>query len=591
MKIIHHFKSPGLAKNVKKNTAFCLVNDRQDFVNFYETTQSRYEGFFVKNEKGYKKIFSRVSVEGEPLQTINMPLFSLVGRKYQDFFESYYLKKDEPIIIYELSRKKDFIVRLDARDIFKIPEWGRAYEVEVIEGGFIIKYVETGEAPFYITILTDGSIIKHEAWKKVAYPRDAQRNSRPSHLYEFELGKFSATYVLFAYGNSAENSLALANKYFGESKIRFLREEKHSEYKGDKKSVELASFFAQKTLNDLWDGTGLLAGLPWFTSCWSRDELLSLPALSEEKAKKIIRKYLKTSWPEGQIPVIIGSSHLSSDSLGILCWAIIASGIKLSLDERILFTTKLLEAITELEKKENLLGFVYSGPNQSWMDSIPREGYLIEIQALYVKMLEMAYFLTKDHYYDQKRTKLIKNIRTYFLHDFKGRIADRLGESLVRPNIFLAHFFAPELLTKKEWEKCFDIALPKLWLSWGGLTSVDKNFVDFVPKSTGENNLSYHNGDSWFFINNIAAHSMSAINRIKYAKYTKRIIKASTEEILWNNFIGRPGEISSAQQLESWGCGLQAFSAATYLYLVKKLQLKNYYSSPFFEKEKKSTPK
>jgi len=586
MKIIHQFKKPGLAKNVKKNTAICLVNDRQDFINFYETCQSRYEGLYVKKDKAYKKILSRISIEEDSLQTINMPLFSLVGRKYHNFWESYYLKKDSPVVVYELSTNKEFTVRLDCRDIFKIPEWGRLYEITVVEGGFIVKYNESGENPFYIAVLTNGSITKTEIWKKVSYPRDAQRNSRPSHLYEFELGKFSASYVLFAYGDSAEESLALANKYYGESKIKFLKEEKHIEAKDGKKSIELASFFAQKTLNDLWSDEGVLAGLPWFTSCWSRDELLSLPALSEEKAKKIIRKYLKISWPEGQIPVIAGSNHLASDSLGILCWAIIASGIKLNLDEKIIFTAKLLDAITVLEKKENLLGFVYSGPNQSWMDSIIREGYLIEIQALYVKMFEMAYFLTKEHIYDEKRTKLVKNIRTYFLHDFKNRIADKLGESLVRPNIFLAHFFSPELLTKKEWERCFDIALPKLWLSWGGLASIDKDNLEFVSKSTGENNLSYHNGDSWFFVNNIAALSMSQVNKIKYAKYIKKITHASTEEILWYNFVGRPGEISSADALESWGCGAQAFSAATYLYLVKKLQLKNYYNSSFFEKEK-----
>ena len=33
-----------------------------------------------------------------------------------------------------------------------------------------------------------------------------------------------------------------------------------------------------------------------------------------------------------------------------------------------------------------------------------------------------------------------------------------------------------------------------------------------------------------------------------------------------------PGEVSSAARLESWGCGLQAFSGGTYLWLLREVE-------------------
>ena len=155
---------------------------------------------------------------------------------------------------------------------------------------------------------------------------------------------------------------------------------------------------------------------------------------------------------------------------------------------------------------------------------------------------------------------------------WNGKIlADGLNDFTIRPNIFIAAYVYQELLTDKEWETCFDNTLKCLWLDWGGLSTIDKNNPMFAPLSTGENIKSYHRGDSWFWINNLAALTLNRINKLKFNKNIKKIIDASTEEILWKGCIGCHSELSSAKELSSNGCFNQAWSNAMFIELIDEV--------------------
>jgi len=151
----------------------------------------------------------------------------------------------------------------------------------------------------------------------------------------------------------------------------------------------------------------------------------------------------------------------------------------------------------------------------------------------------------------------------------KSYLADGLGDWTIRPNIFIAAYIYPELLTRSEWTTCFNTILPKLWLRWGGLSSIDKSHELFTAKSTGESVQSYHRGDSWFWINNLAALVMKKVNKDVFKKYIDAITLASTKEILYSGAIGHHAEISSASSLKSEGCLAQAWSAAMYIELLE----------------------
>ena len=149
--------------------------------------------------------------------------------------------------------------------------------------------------------------------------------------------------------------------------------------------------------------------------------------------------------------------------------------------------------------------------------------------------------------------------------------ADGLDDWTIRPNVFIAAYIYPELLSKNEWKKCFNAVIPKLWLSWGGLSTIDKNHPFFCENYSGEIPKSYHRGDSWFWINNLAAIVMARVDKNEFKRYIDMIIDASAKDIMYKGFIGHHSELSSASKQKAEGCLCQAWSSAMFVELVHEL--------------------
>ncbi|MBI2659479.1 hypothetical protein HYX05_05270 [Candidatus Woesearchaeota archaeon] len=389
------------------------------------------------------------------------------------------------------------------------------------------------------------------------------------------------------------------------------------------KEIKIAYISAFNSLNNLIVDSnanyGLFAGFPWFFQFWARDTLISLKALSGingEFSKKILLEYLNKIENGGRLLNLAGQQNSknlgSSDAHGWLflrCREVIEkinrkkeiiNSIKKSM--KIIWNSKnqrvkdylkkcsltvrkkeneyhktLYEIESALEKSMNGLlklhtkaGFEVNEKLETWMDTDfgndDRKGVRIEIQALRLNMYRLMFELTQNQKY-----KVFENILKMKVKDkfWNGKIlADGLNDFTIRPNVFIAAYAYPDLLTQKEWETCFENTLKSLWLDWGGLSTIDKNNPLFTNESTGEYIKSYHRGDSWFWINNLAALTLFKINKNKFNKNIKKIIDASTEEILWKGCIGRHSELSSAKQLESRGCFNQAWSNAMFIELI-----------------------
>ena len=95
--------------------------------------------------------------------------------------------------------------------------------------------------------------------------------------------------------------------------------------------------------------------------------------------------------------------------------------------------------------------------------------------------------------------------------------------------------------------------------------------LSFYKFHTGEDRKSYHRGDSWFWINNLAALVLARADKAKFKDKINQIMKASKEEILWKGCIGCHSELSSAKELKSEGCYNQAWSNAMYMEMVDEL--------------------
>lgn len=366
---------------------------------------------------------------------------------------------------------------------------------------------------------------------------------------------------------------------------------------------------------------GILAGLPWFFQAWSRDEAISLKALEiidKEFAKNLIIDRLEKIQADGRLPNIYysESSKTNADAIGWLFLRAfdmckkakhnleileqLKAGISKIKGRRIRHE-KIIAMMSRIEKtvagKEKLNrhiagkhsemaksmeaitrnymknGFVYNNQTETWMDTSineeARAGFNIEIQALTLAMLNYSYESSKNVHYKKLESELKSNIIKKF---WNGSILmDNLENNAVRPNIFLAYYIYPQLLGNKDWEKCFDNALKALWLDFGGLSTIDKKSPLFVSSHTGENVQSYHHGDSWFWINNLAAIAMIRLNNKKFKNYIEKIMKASTEDILWKGVVGAHSELSSAESLKSEGCLNQAWSNAMFVELIDSL--------------------
>ena len=394
------------------------------------------------------------------------------------------------------------------------------------------------------------------------------------------------------------------------------------------KEIKVAYVNALNSLSNLMidasDNYGVFAGLPWFFQFWARDALVSLKALSkidDRIAKKLFYKYLNKINNGGRLQNLTGK-HKSinlgnADAHGWLflrCKELadginrnkeIINSIKKSMlvirqnkhsnSERVkeyfkncnsIITKKeneyhklIYDVESSLEKSLNGLlkfhtkdGFEVNNKLETWMDTDfgndTREGIRIEIQALRLNMYKLMFELTQNQKYKVLENLLKSKVKKFW----NGKIlADGLNDFTIRSNIFIATYVYPELLTRKEWETCFENSLKNLWLDWGGLSTIDKNSKLFTNISTGEDAKSYHRGDSWFWINNLAALVLNRLNKIKFKKQIQKIIDASTEEILWKGCIGCHAELSSAKGLQSRGCFNQAWSNAMFIEMVDEM--------------------
>ncbi len=393
--------------------------------------------------------------------------------------------------------------------------------------------------------------------------------------------------------------------------------------------IKIAYINALNSLNNLAiDGRnyGLMAGLPWFFQFWARDTLVSLKALSkinERLSRKLLYGYLGKINDEGRLPNLAGehssSSLGSADAHGWLFLRCSESARSINASREIINSIKnsirsvmqsrhsgsskikrhvqrcssiikrkeneclrmIYEIKSSLEKSLNFLlkfhtenHFEMSKKLETWMDTgfenDKREGIRVEIQALRLNMYRLMFELSKSPKYMILENLLKAKSREKL---WNGKIlADGLNDSTIRPNIFIAAYAYPELLSHDEWEACFGNALKSLWLDWGGLSTIDKNSSLFADTHTGEVDIkSYHRGDSWFWINNLAALVLSRTNKNKFHKNIKKIIDASTEEILWKGCIGCHSELSSAKELSSKGCFSQAWSCAMYVEMIDEV--------------------
>lgn len=549
-----------------------LTNKRGGYFFLSKPNISQYQGLFFMQDLEMYKFVEDIKLDLD----FSDVLFcgSLVKRVSESVSESFYFDNSNEFVYEVLGYTGDINISLDFRGVHEFDDKGRIFKVEKIKEGLKIIYFKYSDDSLSslvyskeFFILGDFEFEYFENWKPRVYIYDMDRKTK------------SDFYVNEGLKIKCKNDLKLVFR-FGEDSFKVKK------VKSFKSDLDRA-FFALDSLKYKGEFEGLFAGFPWFYQFWARDELISLKPYILKKdfkfVKSVILRYLNrinnglvlNRYPE--------SSLGSVDSLGILFSRIFDC---LSVDKNF-FSLKELKEIREIIvlalnnlKPRIVDNMLFNDSLETWMDTSNendfRKGFRVEIQALFLSVYKTLNFINKLLKFDLDKQELVvlkavksKLFKDYLRDGFNTRLSAK-----IRPNVFLAYYFYKDLLSKKEWEVTFDKVISECFLDWGGFSSISKNHELFKNKHTGITNESYHRGDSWFFINNIAAICLFDLNKKKYSKYVSRIEEASLFEMKNLGAIGFCAEISDAKELSSKGCFAQSWSASTLFELVFKTNLK-----------------
>ncbi|MBD3309898.1 hypothetical protein GF351_01630 [Candidatus Woesearchaeota archaeon] len=601
MRIIHSLDGKEISKETSENAGFLLTNRIGGFCFFRKILSSKFEGFFFSDKEDVYKVIESVSPEdsGEVSELRNS--FSQVSRKRGDNQESYFVPEGINALCYELKDKARIRLSLDVRKGYDTREWGREYSITKDKGCLIISFTKRTDKredstdsrkEYSVYLAIAGDIEGHEEpdrWVKKHYEEDYERHSYPNDRYVYEATVLKGKRFVFA--ASADKASAVREAMHVLKNLKMLKRKRdrsvqRSGIKIKDKEISMAYICAKNSLQSLVamkeKETGIFAGLPWFFQFWGRDEAVSLKALlsadMEDEARSILLRDVVNIQEDGRVPNRFPSTETgSADAVG---WVFKRIQDLIAMD-KIKVQKKdtgirdwLRYSIEGLLEKHTKQGFAWNSPKETWMDTEfggdNRAGARIEIQALRLNMYRLMHELSEQKRYAELQNELRQKVREKFWN--KEWLADGLDDWTIRPNIFIAAYAYPEMLSRKEWTRCFDAALKQLWLRWGGLSTIEKNNALFCPESTGEDVQSYHRGDSWFWINNLAAMVMHRISRRRYRKNIDRILKASAEEILWHNAAGHHSETSSAGRFKGTQCPAMAWSSAMFIELVEEIE-------------------
>ncbi len=546
---------------------------------------TKYNGLFARERDGrlFKSV-EHLSLAREPVAITVKG--GTVERSYETAGDALSFK--DGILRYEAHGSGELLLDLDMRFLDDEETHGRVYRVEQQGDALIVtygKYADDSRSTLQYSrvLLVKGvppdGFRRLDQWHERNYAYDSRRGERPS-FWVYRPG-------LIAFTDGLALSIACAPA--PEEALAAIADRRPAASDGSP-LLTLEQATTLRALHSLVvrsaDGSiGVLAGLPWFTRRWSRDELISAGALITAGelplAKEILLRYyelldgraaLDAFYPSGGLP--------AADSLGWLshrtALLLQASPGIFSNEELADIHRKLVMTLDTLFRERQPDGLVSNAAGETWMDASSggdgRAGCRIEIQAGVLAACRLCASLEKKsrRFYTSEWTKrerqLAALVRERFFDSASGRLADGIVDGAAdwtaRPNVFLAHRLYPGLLSSEEWVRVFDYALKRLWMPWGGLATIDREHPLFCSRYTGADDRSYHRGDAWYWVDALAALSLQRVDKERFWPWIGALKTACLNDLLFQGALGHCSELSSAAEQEWGGCFAQAWSAA-----------------------------
>jgi len=454
------------------------------------------------------------------------------------------------------SSYQEIRLTFDIKAIFDNNPFKRKIKIEKISSvSFLIEEFFEGQGFIKLLIEADSPLNFQEVWKEKFFDFDYQRNSSPFNWYIFDgiYGKVREMKIKIVfpeinitritdridYPNKQPNSESFGHdsgKVFGQDS-------------GNNLTIHDSVLnFLLSRLNSLILDNYLPAGFSWFYENWHRDELLSMSLIQPlwknffEQRIKFYLYNLENIW----------NKNKPNGSLVVDTFLLFLLNLP---QDFFLVHFNLLE--NYLQKWQEEFNLDNLPPYSTWMDTLERKNAL-EIDVFYLKAL-------------RRFTKVNKNY-VPLANRLKEKIIKKIKENPVDINLIFAFLFLEDIFTLNEWKSFFEKLLKENYLSWGGLATLPLNNPKFLDEDDGEKAKAYHQGDSWYFLNNLLAYSLAKIDFKRFKNFIQKIIESSLTDLLFDGALGWSSEISSAKERKSEGSLVQTWSMASLVFLLSFLQ-------------------
>jgi hypothetical protein len=444
-------------------------------------------------------------------------------------------------------------ITFDIKPIFNNDAFKRKINIQKISSiSFLIEEIFDEKEIIKLLIQADAPLNFENNWKEKFFNLDFKRNSLPYNWWIFDgiYGKVRELKIKFVFPHINEKHL------WHNLEIETLENNNKNQFlqKSSLNKNQLIINFLLSRLNSLILDYYLPAGFSWFYENWHRDELLSIYLINKIKKDNFniyflderIKYYLynlENIWDKNKylatLPaadtLLLFISNLPRDTFLV----------------HFHFLEKYLAKWQEKFNLDNLPSY------STWMDTLERKNAL-EINSLYLNVLR-KFGQENKNYAD-------------LANNFKKTLVKTIKEGYIDINLVFTFLFLEDLFSVKEWEKLFEKLTKEYYLKWGGVSSLSIQNPQFLDEDDGEKVQAYHKGDSWYFINNLFAYSLSKINFKKFQKNIEAIIQSSLEDLFFDGALGWSSEISSAKEKKSEGSLVQTWSMASLIFLLFFLQ-------------------
>ncbi len=290
-----------------------------------------------------------------------------------------------------------------------------------------------------------------------------------------------------------------------------------------KKSGSLFKFYIEKPAEKSENtgfyqkGRGVMAGFPWFLQVWGRDSGFIIPAYTNKRKYEWARdslRILASLENDGRIPNYIEKNPVyNSIDAGPLFVIAAEHYIRRSKDKT--FLPEIEENIKNILNSQ-VKRMIKSRIKETWMDTLDRTGYNIDVQSVWAEAYKAGYKLLDNKDWIIKHELLRKKIN----HDFwDGEFfLDTLGKETKTANPVFPLFFG--LVEKERAKKAFEVLESEEFLTNRGLRSVSKEDSSYDPQG-------YHQGMVWGLLTGMLAYAERRYGRKNKSNEILKIIRSN----------------------------------------------------------------